>query len=373
MTRPAPVQNDLVRRTNRLSVFRLLLGHAELTRADLAQGTGLSVPTVATILGEFGDLGLVTNRESKPRGGRPAQLVGLEASARSILSVDLSGSEARAALADLRGGLRPLPPGPVLGKGREAVLIGWLERTLENLAGERVSRLAVSVPGVMDGQNTHVHLAPALGWSDYALADAFGRFGLKVVLENDVNALALAERTRFDPGRFQDVLFVHIGQGVGASVFVGGSLYRGARAAAGEIGYSRLPGLNGDLTLGAPGPLEAHLLGLAQRFTRPDGKLTLETPAANRAFAEFADTFALVLHNLVCLLNPQAVVVSWPADPDARLVTALKTAWRGPFEVAFYTSHADDQAALRGVAQVALQELAHDLCASPEKPTERPS
>ncbi len=366
-TRPAPAQNDLVRRTNRLNVFRLLLQHAEMTRADLARDTGLSVPTVTTILGEFGDLGLVTNRDSRPRGGRPAQLVRLEPSARSVLSVDLSGGEVRAALADLRGGLRPLPPGPALGKGCETVLMGWLEHTLQALPGEHVARLAVAVPGVVDGQNGHVHLAPALGWSDYALADVLGKFGLGVVLENDVNALALAERTRHEPGGFQEVLFVHFGRGVGASVFVGGGLYRGAGAAAGEIGYSRLPGLGGELRLGEPGPLEAHLLGLTASFTGPDGKLVLETAEAERAFGDFADTFGLVLHNLVCLLNPQQVIVSWPADSNARLVQTLRNAWRGPLEVTFGPSYPDEHAALRGVAQVALEGLALELCASPER------
>lgn len=365
--RPAPAQNDLVRRTNRLSIFRLLRRHAEMTRADLATGTGLSVPTVTTIVNEFGDLGLVTNRDSRPRGGRPAQLVRLEAGTRTVLSLDLSGGEVRAALADLRGKLRPLPPGPALGKGCETVLMGWLEHTLQSLPGEHVARLAVAVPGVVDGQNGHVHLAPALGWSDYALADVFSKFGLGVVLENDVNALALAERTRHDPGSFQDVLFVHLGRGVGASVFVSGWLYRGAGAAAGEIGYSRLPGLGGELRLGEPGPLEAHLLGLTESFTGPDGKLVLETAEAERAFVDFADTFGLILHNLVCLLNPQKVIVSWPADPDARLVQTLRSSWRGPLEVTFGPSYPDEHAALRGVAQVALEGLALELCASPER------
>ncbi len=367
MTTTHPAQNDLVRRTNRLNVFRLLLQHAELTRADLATGTGLSVPTVTTIVGEFGDLGLVTNRDSRPRGGRPAQLVRLEASARSVLSLNLSGREVRSAVADLRGELRSLPPGPALGKGCENVLMGWLEHTLQTLPGEHVARLAVAVPGAVDGQNGHVHLAPALGWSDYALAEVLGRFGLGVVLENDVNALALAERTRHEAASFQDVLFVHLGRGVGASVFVGGRLYRGAGAAAGEIGYSRLPGLGGELRLGEPGPLEAHLLELTASFTGPDGKLVLETAEAERAFVDFADTFGLVLHNLVCLLNPQKVIVSWPVDPGARLVQVLRSSWRGPLEVTFHPSYPDEHAALRGVAQVALEGLALELCASPEK------
>lgn len=364
-----PVQNDLVRRTNRLNVYRLLLRSTDLTRAQIARETGLSIPTVTTILGEFDRLELTgVSGDAQPRGGRPAQMVHLDARARAVLSLDLSGRRVRAALVDLKGQLRPLPPGPQLGGGAEGALIGWLGESLAGLVAERrrVAQIAVAVPGVVDQASGHVHLAPVLGWSDYALSDELGRVsGVDVVLENDVNALALAEKTRFEPGAFKHVLFVRIGEGIGASLFIDGNLYRGAGSAAGEIGYSRLPQLGGELTLGAPGPLETHLLGLAKSFSGTDGRVALDTSQARRAFAQFGDTFGLVLHNLVCLLNPEHIVISWPADPEARLVAHLLSSWRGPLKVEFRPSHPDDSAALRGVAQVALERLTQALCSSP--------
>ena len=362
------LQSDWVRRANRLSVYHNLLRGTEVTRAEIARDTGLSVPTVATILGEFSGLELIdVAGEARPRGGRPAQLVKLNARARYVLGLDLSGEYARAAFVGLSGQRYPLSDGPRLEPNVEAALGNWLAGLFAGFAErKRIARLAVSVPGVVDQASGHVRLAPGLGWSDYALAEVFSVIGgVKVMLENDVNALALAERAHVAPGTFKHILFVRIDKGIGASLFVGEDLYRGAGSAAGEIGYSLLPQLNGPLELGASGPLETHLLGLSRAFLGSGGLLETGTSSAERAFVQFADTFGLVLHNLTCLLNPERVVVSWPADPEARLVSYLQRAWSGPFEVHFQASQLDDRAAIHGAAQIALDDLAQTFCHSP--------
>ena len=362
-----PVQNDWVRRINRLNVYQLLSNGVTTTRAEIARDTGLSIPTVTTILGEFTNLELVeVVGEAQSRGGRPAQTLKFNADARCVLSLDLSGENARAALVNLKGQLYSLPNGPRSGRGVEASLNGWVRKLLEGQQKKRISRIAVSVPGVVDQATGHVRLAPALGWNDYALGDELGKVsGIKVILENDVNALALAEKTHSEPAAFRHVLFVRIDKGIGAGLFINGDLYRGAGLAAGEIGYSLLPHLSGGLTLGAPGPLETYLLDLTNSFSGADGQLQLDTDHARCAFAQFATTFGLILHNLICLLNPQRIVISWPADGDDNLVNHLRDSWAGLFEVEFSPSLIDDSAALRGSGQIALDDLASALCYSP--------
>ncbi len=366
MTHSTPVQNDWVRSRNRLSIYRLLLGGGEWTRAEVARNTGLSVPTVSTILTEFGKTGLVrTAGEVQPRGGRPAQSVSLDEKARHVLALDLSAARAQAALVDLRGNLRPLPEGPELRPGTEDLLMAWIGETVAGADDARVARLAAAVPGVVDDLNGHVRLAPALGWTDYPLADLLSRVAqLPVVLENDVNALALAEEAG-SARRHDHALFVSIGGGIGASLLIGGDVYRGANSAAGEIGYSRLPSLGGSFALGAPGPLEAHLMRLEADFLDSAGQLALTTETARQAFTTFADTLGLIVHNLVCLLDPECVILSWPADPSGELARHLSENWRGPLTVRFEASKLGPSAALRGVAHLALTALANDLCLVP--------
>ena len=333
-----------------------------MTRAAVALETGLSVPTVSTIVEDFNRLGLTnTVGEAQPRGGRPAKLTQFNPEARGVLSIDLSGARAQAARVNLCGDATELPAGPAVKPGHEGDLITWITETQSQQPS--VSKLALAVPGVVDQASGHVRLAPALGWTDFALGEALlVATGLEAILENDVNALALAELHYGSGASFEHVLFIRIGRGIGASLIVGRALYRGAGSAAGEIGYSLLPDLTGTMKLGAPGPLEDYLLAMSATFTDATGEVDLATEAARATFEVFAATVGLVLHNLVCLLNPSLVIVAWPADPRGLLMERLESTWRGPLDVAFRRNSLGERAVLRGAARLALDILERDLC-----------
>lgn len=364
MSNDLPLQNDKVREANRHMVYRALTSGKDLSRAALARATGLSVPTVTTILQEFAADNLIIRvGQDFSSGGRPARLLRFNPNACHVLSVDLSGIHARAALIDLRGQVLNIFEGPVVSVAMEEGLVNWLRDILETLSETTVAALSLAVPGVVDPHNGHVHLAPALGWDDYPLAETLHEiFGLEVVLENDVNALALAELHYGAGATHQQVLYVAIGSGIGAGLVIHGQLYRGANSAAGEIGYSLLPDLpETGMTLGEPGPLERHLLQASQAFLR-DGYVVLESPSAQQAFDAFADTLRIILHNLSCVLNPELLVIAWPADPGGLLVQAVRERWRSPSPLALHNSKLGPDAPLRGVAQLALSNLTKALC-----------
>jgi predicted NBD/HSP70 family sugar kinase len=391
---PTPLQTDHVRATNRRAVYRALADGAAASergagaarglgttggasRSDLAHRTGLSTPTVAAILGDLAALGLIRDAgQDAATGGRPAQRVALAADARHVLAVDLSGRRARAHRVDLLG--RPGAPrlGPEVRPGGDAELLAWLAALAGDADAPPLAHLAVAVPGVVDASDGRVRLAPALGWTDEPAGDRLAAAtGLPVLLENDVNALALAEG-QYGRGRGHDhVVFVAIGSGVGAGLVVHGQLVRGAHAAAGEIGYAATPGTAagsaravagagaGDPSLG--GPLERDLLALAERFVAADGTIDLGTPARCDAFARFTDALRSVVHVLVCALDPEVVVVAWPADPDGRLAEALGPLGPGRDPVRTVPGMLGPDAATRGVAHLALERVADALCHSP--------
>jgi len=321
------------------------------------------VPTVSTIVEDFNRLHLTnTVGEAQPRGGRPAKLTQLNPEARGVLSVDLSGARAQAARVNLCGDATALPAGPTVKPGNDAGLIAWITELTQSQQ-HMVSKLALAVPGVVDQKSGHVRLAPALGWTDFALGDELlVATGLEAILENDVNALALAELHYGSGASFEHVLFIRIGRGIGASLIVGRTLYRGASSAAGEIGYSLLPDLTGKMKLGAPGPLEDYLLDMSVAFTDANGEVNLASEDARATFQAFSATVGLVLHNLVCLLNPSLVIVAWPADPRGHLMKHLESTWRGPLDVAFRRNSSGERAVLRGVARLALDVLERELC-----------
>lgn len=384
----APAQNDLVRQLNRQIVLQAVAGaEGPSSRTLIARATGLSVPTVNTIVNEFVAKRVLREVGAGPSGGgRPAQRVRLVPDSRLVLAFDLSGPRLHGAVVDLEGATNRTVVGPVLRPGIEEELLAFIGSTLRALPDPgSVGRLAFAVPGVVDPRSGEVRLAPTLGWDDHPLAAAVeDRFGVPVTLENDVNALALAElHYGLARGR-RYVVCVSVGDGIGAGMLVDGRLYRGASAAAGEIGYSLLtwgddeevslprhaPGQGLTLRFGAPGPFERRLREISRTFLDEQGRIDLSEPEGRAAFEAFSEAFGFVMHNLVCMVNPEMLVIRWPADTEGALAARVAAGWRGPSTLTVRASALGPDAALKGVARLALDEVERELCGSAERTME---
>ena len=79
--------------------------------------------------------------------------------------------------------------------------------------------------------------------------EIFSRFeppaGVPVILENNVNCAAVAERSNGIAGRFRTFAYVQIGLKIGMGLMLGGKLLRGRNGAAGEIGHRAFPMADG--------------------------------------------------------------------------------------------------------------------------------
>ncbi|TVR91991.1 MAG: ROK family transcriptional regulator [Trueperaceae bacterium] len=361
-----PYQTEHVREANRHGVYRALASCGVATRTDLAQRTGLSSPTVAAILAEFHARGLVVEGGSDDgTGGRPAQRVRFVADAGHVLAIDLSGRHAYACRVDLTGCVRARHTGPALRPGGTDELIAWLGALLQAPDQPSVRRLALAVPGVIDPEDGRVDLAPALGWHRLDLAARLeAEFGVPVRLENDVNALALAELHYGAGARRRHVIYVAIGSGVGAGVVIDGRLYRGAHAAAGEIGsvLTRAEDADRPHAPGEPGPLERCVVAAAEGCLSEDGRFASDAPGAQAALDQLVRLLAPALHDVACLLDPELLVVAWPGDPDGHLAERLGAIWRGPRPVPIVHGTLGRDGAARGAAHLALDDIEVEIC-----------
>ena len=113
-------------------------------------------------------------------------------------------------------------------RGPEAVLADALDTTRKLLAAEGIERLAgvgIGVPGPVDFQKG-VPVSPPImpGWDGYPVRDALSReLGTPVLLDNDVNVMALGEQHTGVARSASDFLFVKIGTGIGCGIVVGRS------------------------------------------------------------------------------------------------------------------------------------------------------
>jgi glucokinase len=327
-----PGRPGLLRKVNATEILRLVRQHGPCSRADLARASGLSVPTVSSSIEYLAKKGLVEEvGTGGSSGGRPPALVRFNRFCGYVAGVDIGGSAVRVALADLEGGVigkvklairEPGTPDRVV-----AMIRSGVGRLLKAHAIPRKKLLAIALgaPGITDLRAGVVRSAPHLaGWENVPLqrlvADSLG---LPAAIENDVNLGALGESWCGTARGVPDFVFIGIGTGVGAGVFLNGHLYHGADWTAGEIGYLMVPGTRpGPLDILEPGPLESIIggRGIEQVWRQANGRRKplrateildrAETgdPLARTILDRTARVLAEGILNLSVVLNPRLVV-----------------------------------------------------------------
>lgn len=129
------------------------------------------------------------------------------------------------------------------GFGAEAVVASTVEAvtSLAALVGvdtRDFGAIGVGVPGAVDPASGRVAHAVNLGLDGLALGDELAaRLGVRVRLENDVNAAALGAFHLLGHGPDHSMAYLNLGTGLAAGLVLGGRLWRGARGTAGEIGH----------------------------------------------------------------------------------------------------------------------------------------
>jgi predicted NBD/HSP70 family sugar kinase len=338
-----PGRPRLLRAINERAVLERLRAGGPASRTELAAATGVSKPTVGQALNNLERAGLV-----RPAGqrvgerGRSASLYELNPTAAYVAGVDVGRSWIRVAVADLAG--------EVVGRRDErnrARSAGALVDRVRGLAHEVVAEAGVAwadvvhtvvgSPGVLDPETGRLRYAPNLpGWGRAGLVDELrGALTPSLGIDNDTNLAALGERAYGHGREIDDFVYLSIGTGVGMGIVVGGELHRGARGAAGEVGFLPLAGggLGAGAASGSRGALEeAAAAGGLVRTAREmglTGTLTAErifnAAQAGDAVAlatveREAERLAVVVAAVAAIVDPQVVILGGGIGANAELL-----------------------------------------------------
>lgn len=242
----------LLREINDQVVLRLLLDHGQLTRGRLGELTGLSKPTVSSLLARLESRGLVTTAGVVEGGPGPnARIYAVDGRAAYVIGVHVEQNGCLAGLATLTGELVTTFPVPVQHR-RSGTPIGEISAAVDGvLAGSGVARseihrVVVATPGVIDPATGQLrHARHIRGWEAPGLIDQLSEtLGITVIHGNDVNLAAVAEGTHGVAQQHLDYALLWLDRGVGLGLVLGGALRAGAHGGAGEIGYLGVPGVS---------------------------------------------------------------------------------------------------------------------------------
>ena len=281
-----PGTPSLLRVLNDRAALDLLLGGEMLTRAQISEYTGVSKVTVSQMLARLEERGLVAIAGEQAGGRGPnAALYSVVPSSAYVAGLYVDFDLVSAAVADVTGRRVAEVSGNPNGTDDPVELVrGTIEQACASAGIEvtRLSALVIGSPGVVDPRTGDPRLAVNLpAWHEGALDALTDAWHKPVVIENDVNLAAMAERADGAAASADDFVLVWLGVGLGLATILGGRLHRGTAGAAGEIGYLPVHGapLHTDLRHPASGGFQSLAGGSAVRELAAGYGFTAPTPA----------------------------------------------------------------------------------------------
>ncbi|WP_438354563.1 ROK family transcriptional regulator [Microbacterium sp. CJ88] len=321
MTTVDPGTPTWLRAHNDRTALRLLLEHGPLSRSRLGALSGLSKPTAGQMIARLERAGIIEPMgEVAATRGPNAVVYGVRRDVVTGVAVSILADTIEAVLTDPVDSDRPVVVLPVTDAARspETDVNAAIDAACRAAGVDRssVSVVAIGVQAAVDVAADELSFTDTLpGWPQ---SGARGRIeaatGMIVILDNDVNLAAVAERARGAMTDASGFTYLWLGDGLGVGLDIDGRIQRGAAGSAGEIGYLEVPRSAAALDPAAVdftdllgGPAVAALLGA------PHLPLVEALRGADDgAWERIAERVGLLLAPVVSLFDPAAIVLGGP-------------------------------------------------------------
>lgn len=313
-------------------VLQFIKRHGPLSRAETARSLGFSKSAISSLIGLLLDEQLLqTVGTGHPATGRRSQLVSFNPNAFFTVAIHLFRGRVRCALINLEGRIIIERVESLRDRSDAAEVIehsaGLIEQVVRHSGTERarVTAVGVMIPGIVDSVTGRVLYSSQLGWDDPV--DLAGELQkhvkLPIFLDNDANALALAEVWVGHGARYTDIALIFLSDGVGGAYFSGSHLLRGRSSAGMEIGKMNVCGKEGIASVESYLSFKSlcSLFGLDDDpkvtdtetlFHQVQARTRADRSAMRRALSETTDMLAQLTANLVAVVNPEAVFLETP-------------------------------------------------------------
>lgn len=313
---------------NRQVVLGRVRAAGQVGRAEIARASGLSTQAVSNIIADLLEDGLIVEQGRRTAGrGLPAVQYALNPTGGFAAGIEIRPDAAFGALLNLCGETVASERRRLRSPDRDSVTAEVLSLSNALLAKsgtpeDRLLGAGVVMPGPFGATGIRGSGSELPIWDDTPPDVWFSEaLGVPVLVENDANAAAIAERISGVAQGLDSYAFIYFGSGLGLGIVHQGRLMAGAFGNAGEIGHIPVPSAGGTVTL------ESAVSRLSvQRALRASGIEAASVDDLDRLFREgdatLKDWIDAALEPLSAaitivenLLDPQAVILGG-AMPD---------------------------------------------------------
>jgi N-acetylglucosamine repressor len=312
-----------------------------VSRIELAREMGLAPSTIGQYVDRLIDNGVL--REGKKcqcSAGRPPTILELNPHVGQFVGVDIEARQVSATAIDFSQESLYRCKEKIHASDSAETVIERINAIISDVAGRerQLLGIGVGVPGTVDNRRgVAVHYEFIRGWRDIPLANRLSRkFGVPVYLENNIRAMALAERWFGRARRVENFVCLGVRSGIGAGVVIDGKLHRGLGNMAGEIGGWPCPSTNKELDHSPADTLEhkASVRAILRQLTeesRNGAKTSLKVsanrmvtiedvlraagsgdPLVAKVLRQAAEYIGRTICQINLLLNPEQIIIAGP-------------------------------------------------------------
>ncbi|WEK55960.1 MAG: ROK family transcriptional regulator [Candidatus Cohnella colombiensis] len=339
----------LIQELNRSIILNMIREYGPISRSEIAERNGISPSTVAAAVTDLMKERFVYEAGTgNSKGGRKPIMLRFSPDNHYILGVSITNSNVTFAEMNMEAIIRRKSISNIDHLDNQMViphLLNLLEKFICKCPTDKECKgISVIVPGIVDTSKGIIHLNTNINLKDVRLKEMIEeRFKITTWVENDTNAIVLAEKKFGKYNMYNNLLFVTIGEGVGAGIIMNESIFRGGRGDAGEFGHTSIDRDGIRCDCGNIGCLENYvswsavhsrivsLISKGRSTEMADAvqnNIALITPAVFRnavmkgdslatdIMTEVADYLSVGIVNLIHLFNPELIIIGGSIGQD---------------------------------------------------------
>lgn len=221
-------------------ILELIKESKGISRIEISRGFGITPASVGKIINEFLESGvIIEEREGESTGGRKPLLLNInKKKIGDILGIYFAPNFVQISVGDIDGEVYSTARYEIedLKKGIIVEIEKIVEKELKN--NENINIISVVMNGLVDSERGISIFSPHYNTKNIPIVEIFEkRFKKKVFLENDVRAMALAEKVYGVCKENHNFVVLNVEDGVGGSIYLNNMLYHGYGSMSGELGH----------------------------------------------------------------------------------------------------------------------------------------
>lgn len=239
---------ELMKQLNISAVLKVLRTKENMSRADIAEITGLTPASVTNITKFLMEAGYLSETGiGKSSGGRPPIILQLNYDARYIIGVNIGVGIIEVVLTNLEAKIIAKESYEILDNDEEKKYGKVLKKLIEMINNvieesgkpkDKIAGIGMAVHGVVNTSTGVSEFSPYYNWKNVQLLkDVKEEFQYPVFIDNDVRAMALGESWFGTAQNINSFITINISNGIGAGIIIDNKPYYGIDYSAGEIGH----------------------------------------------------------------------------------------------------------------------------------------